>query len=100
MALQSSSTAYSALQNLATDLDLHEEALKSALNDAFDLMQQNNNPSLSLHIALARMGYHETGFLYCKLRDFRDTCAAGLLLDTHGKDGIIWSRLGVNEMCV
>lgn len=96
MALQGSSAAYSALRSLAFDLNLHEDVLKSALDDAFDLpvTQQNGNPSLSLHITLARMGYHETGLLYCKLREFREINAAGLLSGEPGKDEEVWSGVG------
>jgi hypothetical protein len=61
-----------ALMKLAADLHIEANALKSALEEAFDMAQQNGNPSFSLHMVLARMGYQQLGqVFYSRLSDFR-----------------------------
>jgi hypothetical protein len=61
-----------ALETLATDLGLTATALKTALEDAHDLLQLYRNPNLALHMALARLGYKIDGqVLYAKLSTFR-----------------------------
>ncbi|KAF2032364.1 hypothetical protein EK21DRAFT_110039 [Setomelanomma holmii] len=66
-----------ALAALAADLQIGAGALRIALEEAFDLMQQCGNAALSLHIALARLGYRMPGaVLYAKLHAFRASFAS------------------------
>jgi hypothetical protein len=58
---------------LAAELGLSPDALKVALEKAYDMTQQNGNAGLSLHIALARLGYQVDGqALYAALGAFRN----------------------------
>jgi hypothetical protein len=67
-----SHTGNVALTDLAAALGIPPVALKVALEEAFDIMKQNGNPGLSLHIALARLGYNvNSQALYECLRNFR-----------------------------
>jgi hypothetical protein len=82
---EGSTTGIFALVRLAADLGLSPDALKVALEKAFDMMQQNGNAGLSLHMALARLGYQVDGQgLYATLGVFRNTFA-GAFDDTKRK---------------
>lgn len=71
MATHGSPIGNAALGTLASSLGLPPLALKLALEQAFDLVQNNVNGRLALHIALARMGYRVDGqALYAKLEAF------------------------------
>jgi hypothetical protein len=59
----------SALAHLATELHIEEATLKRALEAAFNIALSNGNPSLSLQIALAQMGYKGPS-IYAKLNKF------------------------------
>jgi len=72
MSLNATPTVRTTLHQLATALDISENALITALTGAFDLAQQNGNPSLSLHIVLGRMGYGDTRRVYCAVRTLRE----------------------------
>ncbi|KAF1842971.1 uncharacterized protein K460DRAFT_407347 [Cucurbitaria berberidis CBS 394.84] len=45
------------LTALATSFNIHEAALKVALEGAFDLLTSIQNPALALHMTLIRLGY-------------------------------------------
>ncbi|KAF1919184.1 hypothetical protein BDU57DRAFT_545899 [Ampelomyces quisqualis] len=61
-----------ALATLAADLGLSPTALKTALEDAHDLLQLYGNPNLALLMALTRIGIRIDGqILYAKLSTFR-----------------------------
>jgi hypothetical protein len=61
-----------ALTELARGFGIPSIALKAVLEEAFDMMKENNDPVLALRIALARRGYtiNYPGF-YEQLRIFR-----------------------------
>ncbi|KAF2824820.1 hypothetical protein CC86DRAFT_420050 [Ophiobolus disseminans] len=70
---------HASLAQLATSLNLEVAQLKIALAEASDLLQQNGNASLSLHVALARMGYQINGLTFYPILDkFRRTFAGVL----------------------
>jgi hypothetical protein len=72
-----STTGIFALVRLAADLGLSPDALKAALERAYDMMQQTGNAGLSLHMALARLGYQVDGqALYAALGAFRNRFGA------------------------
>jgi hypothetical protein len=67
-----------ALAKLAADLNISAIALEVALEEALEMMRDNNmgTPGLCLHIALARQGHQIDGnILYLKLAQFRSIFA-------------------------
>lgn len=73
MTSEGSYTANVALETLAGSLGVNPVALKVALEQAFNLVQQNINARLALHIALARVGYRvDAQALYARLDSFRN----------------------------
>jgi hypothetical protein len=73
---EGSSMGNLALARLAAGLGLSPVALKVALEEAFDIMQHNGNAGLSLHMALARLGYQINGqVLYAGLGVLRSNFA-------------------------
>lgn len=75
----------SALAQLSTSLNIEQTQLKIALQEAFGLLQRNENASLSLQIILARMGYQIDGAVfYSTLSNFR-RAFANVFADVPGK---------------
>jgi hypothetical protein len=82
---EGSHTGNVALTQLAATLGISSAALKVALEEAFDIMQQNCNPGLSLQIALARLGYIvNSQTLYGCLQTFRSVFS-GAFNNTQGE---------------
>jgi hypothetical protein len=82
---EGSHTGNVALTQLAATLGISSVALKVALEEAFDIMQQNCNPGLSLQIALARLGYIvNSQALYGCLQTFRSVFS-GAFNNTQGE---------------
>jgi hypothetical protein len=72
--------AQSALTALARTLNINENALKTALSGAFDLMTTAaGNPILALHLSFVRLSYHiDSKTLYEIVGAFRQTFGATL----------------------
>jgi hypothetical protein len=69
---EGSHTGHVALKHLAATQGISPITLWVALEQAFDIMKQNDNSCLSLQIALARLGYSVSSqALYGCLRAFR-----------------------------
>lgn len=81
--------AQSALAVLAATLNINENALKTALNSAFDLLPMAaGNPMLALQMSFQRLSYHiDSKTLVEIMMAFRRTFGAAL-----GMDGCEYNR--------
>jgi hypothetical protein len=84
-----------ALAALACTLYINENALKTALNGAVDLLPTaQNNPTLALQLRFSRLDYRiDSQTLYAIVRAFRQAFGAVLDADTGKSDGEIARRV-------